>query len=67
MQRRRMNFNNAEAHAAIALLRYCAGERETRPSLARWEELYGQPIRAGRMDEILRLARKASRRVKVRA
>jgi len=25
MQRRRMNFNNAEAHAAIALLRYCAG------------------------------------------
>jgi hypothetical protein len=50
-----IQFNNAEAHGAIAHLRNLIGERGP-VSWRTWEKHYGQPIRPGRREEIERLA-----------
>lgn len=54
-----MDFNTAECHAAIAHLRFLAGEREWEASASSWAAQYGQDVRISRYQEIERLAKKA--------
>ena len=57
-----VQFNNAEAHAAVAYLRQLAGER-TRVNWNAWSQHYEEPVREGRREEIERLVKKAGSRL----